>query len=189
LQQHYLRFIGAYQYTLKQFQFPPKLTFYSIHRFYCSFVPLSLFPVDVRTYLILPSNAALIASNVSRFARMVPIIKLDFKELEAACPSSTLSHNPIGCHLRGDVGIYSLGCHLIHCTDIDEQASQHTGCTLWCVSGTWRRLGTCGSFLQLKGVIWVRSRQTRHQSAAKAFPESRQRDMKHAPAEQRILDI
>jgi hypothetical protein len=38
LQQHYFRYTGAYQYTLQQFQFPPKLTFYCIYRFYSLFI-------------------------------------------------------------------------------------------------------------------------------------------------------
>jgi hypothetical protein len=35
---------NAYQYTLHEFQFPPNRTFFSIHRFYSSFIPLSLLP-------------------------------------------------------------------------------------------------------------------------------------------------
>jgi hypothetical protein len=68
LQQHCFRYTGAYQYTLQQFQFPPKLAFYSIYRLYSLFIlPLSLFPVQY----IRPHNdhirsvAALVACPVN----------------------------------------------------------------------------------------------------------------------------
>jgi hypothetical protein len=43
---------NAYQYTLQQFQLPPKLTFYSIYRFYSSFILLQYIVTSPRGLLV-----------------------------------------------------------------------------------------------------------------------------------------
>jgi hypothetical protein len=67
--------------TLQQFQFPPKLKFYSIYRFYSLFLPLSRFPVHTR-----PHN-----DHIRSVAALVACA--DNSRTATACSSGMLSTN------------------------------------------------------------------------------------------------